>query len=187
MLPRIYEKDAEQGEAKLEELRQLTRGALAEMRMLLLELRPSTLAETSLPDLLRQLAEAVIGRARIQVDVHLDATVEAPPEVSVALYRIAQEALNNVAKHSQATRAEVQLGDWPGVEADSFDWPRTAAPGRGLQLVVRDNGCGFDIEAAGSGRLGLVIMAERAASISASLEIDSHPEIGTMVRALWTP
>ena len=187
VLPRIYEKDHEQGEARLEELRQLTRGALAEMRMLLLELRPSALAETSLPDLLRQLAEAVIGRARIQIDVRLDASVEAPPEVSVALYRIAQEALNNVAKHSQATRAEVELRDWPGVDAESLDWPRTTAPDRGLELLVRDNGCGFDVEAAGVGRLGLVIMAERAASISASLEIDSRPEIGTMVRALWTP
>ena len=157
------------------------------MRMLLLELRPSTLAETSLPDLLRQLAEAVIGRARIQIDVRLDASVEAPPEVGVALYRIAQEALNNVAKHSQATRAEVQLRDWPGDDAESLDWPRMTAPDRGLELLVRDNGCGFDVEAAGAGRLGLVIMAERAASISASLEIDSRPETGTTVRALWTP
>jgi signal transduction histidine kinase len=187
VLPRIYEKDHEQGEARLEELRQLTRGALAEMRMLLLELRPSALAETSLPDLLRQLAEAVIGRARIQIDVRLDASVEAPPEVSVALYRIAQEALNNVAKHSQATRAVIQLRDWPGVDAESFDWPRMTAPERGLELLVRDNGCGFDVDAAGMGRLGLVIMAERAASISASLEIDSRPDTGTMVRALWTP
>ena len=61
VLPRIYEKDAEQGKARLEELRQLTRGALAEMRMLLLELRPASMADTSLTDLLRQLSEAVIG------------------------------------------------------------------------------------------------------------------------------
>jgi signal transduction histidine kinase len=187
VLPRIYEKDHEQGEARLEELRQLTRGALAEMRMLLLELRPTALAETSLPELLRQLAEAVVGRARIQIDVHLDASVEAPPEVSVALYRIAQEALNNVAKHSQATRAEVQLRDWPADDDESPDRPRMAAPDRGLELLDRDNGCGFDVEAAGGGRLGLVIMAERAASISALLEINSRPETGTMVRALWTP
>ena len=118
VLPRIYEKDAEQGKAKLEELRQLTRGALAEMRMLLLELRPATLADTSLPDLLRQLSAAVIGRARIQIDVRLEASEEAPPEVAVALYRIAQEALNNVAKHSGAKRAEVQLLDWPEDDVD---------------------------------------------------------------------
>ena len=107
--------------------------------------------------------------------------------MSVALYRIAQEALNNVAKHSQATRAEVLLRDWPGVDAESFDWPHMTVPGPGLELLVRDNGCGFDVESAGAGRLGLVIMAERAASISASLEIDSHREIGTTVRAFWTP
>jgi signal transduction histidine kinase len=187
VLPRIYEKDAAQGKARLEELRQLTRGALAEMRMLLLELRPSTLADTSLPDLLRQLGQAVTGRARIQVDVAVDARVEAPPEVGVALYRIAQEALNNVAKHSSAAHAEVQLRDWPGADAASLDWPRIPEQEQGLELIVRDDGCGFDVDNAGAGRLGLTIMAERAESISARLEIESRPGQGTRVRAVWKP
>lgn len=184
VLPRIYEKDPELGRARLEELRELTRGALAEMRMLLLELRPAALADTSLTDLLRQLAEAVTGRARIQVDVALDASVEAPPEVRVALYRIAQEALNNVAKHSGATRAEVQLHDWrpPDPRGDRRD-----APAPGLTLVVRDDGCGFDVRRPELGRLGLTIMAERAESISAVLDIASRPGRGTEVRASWSP
>ena len=183
VLPRIYEKDAGQGKAKLEELRQLTRGALAEMRMLLLELRPATLADTSLPDLLRQLSASVVGRARIQIDVRLDASVEAPPEVAVALYRIAQEALNNVAKHSGAKRAEVRLLDWPE-DGDGTDGSTSS---RGLQLIVRDDGRGFDVKDAGTGRLGLVIMAERAESISADLEVESQPALGTCVRAIWAP
>ena len=190
VLPRIYEKDAEQGKARLEELRQLTRGALAEMRMLLLELRPASMADTSLTDLLRQLSEAVIGRARIPVDVQLTATVEAPAEVRLALYRIAQEAMNNVAKHSGATRASVSLSDWPpgaGPDAAAPD----AAPGegesRGLELRVQDDGRGFDVETAGSGRLGLVIMTERAEAIGALLEIRAQPGEGTVVRAVWTP
>ena len=82
VLPRIYEKDPAAGRERLEELRQLTRGALAEMRMLLLELRPASLAETSLTDLLKQLSEAVIGRARIPTDVDLDQTAQASPEVT---------------------------------------------------------------------------------------------------------
>ena len=183
VLPRIYEKDARQGKAKLEELRQLTRGALAEMRMLLLELRPATLADTSLPDLLRQLSAAVIGRARIEIDVCLEATVEAPPHVAVALYRIAQEALNNVAKHSGAKRAEVQLLDWP----EDDDVTDGSTSGRGLQLVVRDDGRGFDVQNAGAGRLGLVIMAERAESIAAWLEIESRRGHGTTVQVTWRP
>ena len=184
VLPRIYEKDVEQGKAKLEELRQLTRGALAEMRMLLLELRPATLADTSLPDLLGQLGTAVTGRARIQIDLRLDAHAEAPPEVAVALYRIAQEALNNVAKHSAAERAEVQLLDWP---EEGTDRAHEATARGGLQLVVLDDGRGFDVDSAGAGRLGLVIMAERAESIGADLEIDSRPGHGTLIRATWRP
>jgi signal transduction histidine kinase len=190
VLPRIYEKDAEQGKARLEELRQLTRGALAEMRMLLLELRPASMADTSLTDLLRQLSEAVIGRARIPVDVRLTAGVEAPAEVRLALYRIAQEAMNNVAKHSGATRASVRLSDWPpgaGPDAAAPDAAPDEGESRGLELRVQDDGRGFDPETAGSGRLGLVIMAERAEAIGARLEIRSQPGQGTVVRAVWTP
>ena len=173
VLPLIYEKDPAQGRQRLDELRQLTRGALAEMRMLLLELRPAAMAETRLPDLLRQLSEAVIGRARIPVDVKLDDGVEAPPEVGVALYRIAQEALNNVAKHSGAGRAEVTLS-------------RSGDEGREtIELVVTDDGCGFDVHAVGAGRLGLGIMAERAESIGAGLTVESTIGSGTVVRVAW--
>ena len=174
VLPRIYENDRKEGERRLEELRQLTRGALAEMRMLLLELRPAALAETSLPDLLRQLTEAVVGRARIPIDLRLDTAREIPPDVAVAMYRIAQEALNNVAKHSDAEHAEVMLRDCRDDGAEA------------LELVVRDDGCGFDGDVR-SGRLGLSIMAERAESIGALLEMDSRRGEGTRIRVVWHP
>jgi signal transduction histidine kinase/Zn-finger nucleic acid-binding protein len=174
VLPRIYEKDPVAGRERLEELRQLTRGALAEMRMLLLELRPAALAETSLPDLLQQLGEAVIGRARIPVDLELD---EPPgsgsPDVNVALYRIAQEALNNVVKHSGASRARVMLT------------VSRAEREQALSLVIADDGCGFDPDDVRAGRLGLGIMAERAESIGAHLDIDSAPGEGTRVTVVW--
>ena len=167
VLPRIYERDADQGRYRLEELRQLTRGALAEMRTLLLELRPTALAEAELPDLLRQLAEAVIGRSRIPVDVEAELCFDLPMEVRTAYYRIAQEALNNTAKHSGATRASVRLtcGDY-------------------LELVVQDDGSGFD-PAAPTSRLGLGIMHERAESIGAELRVDSAPGQGTTVSVSW--
>ena len=184
VLPRIYQKDPEQARERLEELRQLTRGALAEMRMLLLELRPAALAGTTLPDLLRQLGEAVTARARIPIDVDLEETPTAPPEVNVALYRIAQEALNNVAKHSGATSAAVLLRHRTVGDADEPAEGQTGAAA-GLELVVRDDGCGFDVDGAGAGRLGLTIMAERAASISARLEIVSAAGEGTCVRVVW--
>jgi signal transduction histidine kinase len=175
VLPRIYGKDQEAGRQKLEELRQLTRGALAEMRMLLLELRPASLAETSLPDLLRQLTEAVVGRARIPIDLHVETTREIPPDVRVAVYRIAQEALNNVAKHSNAGRAIVSLRDCGDDGHDA------------LELTVQDDGSGFESEAAGAGRLGLTIMTERAESIGARLTVESRRGEGTCVRLVWRP
>jgi signal transduction histidine kinase len=175
VLPRIYARDPVQGAQRLDELRQLTRGALAEMRTLLLELRPAALAEANLSDLLKQLGEAVTGRARIPVEVMTTEDTDAlPTEVRVALYRIAQEALNNVAKHSGAATATVSLS-------------RLDEPRGGLRLMIQDDGTGFDPAGADAGRLGLGIMRERAEAIGASLTITSAPGKGTAVSALWSP
>jgi signal transduction histidine kinase len=169
VLPRIYERDPEQGKTRLEELRQLTRGALAEMRTLLLELRPTALAEASLPDLLRQLAEAVVGRARIPVEVEVDDDCRSvPADVRVAFYRIAQEALNNVVKHSGASEALVSL------RCDKET----------LRLTVKDNGSGFTTTG-GVGKLGLNIMHERAAAAGARVNVSSVPGLGTTVEVQW--
>ena len=89
VLPRIWERNPEEGRRRLDELRELTRGALAEMRTLLLELRPSALVDAPLNDLLRQLAESITGRARVPVTVEVEGECALPPEVKVALYRIA--------------------------------------------------------------------------------------------------
>jgi len=86
----------------LEELLQLTRGALAEMRTLLLELRPAALIEADLGNLLRQLAEALTGREGIPITVTVEGHSALPAPVQIALYRIAQEALNNISKHACA-------------------------------------------------------------------------------------
>ena len=174
VLPRIYARDAVQGAQRLDELRQLTRGALAEMRALLLELRPAALAEANLSDLLKQLGEAVTGRARIPVAVKADDAGAPPAEVGIALYRIAQEALNNVAKHSGATTATVCLCS-------------LAEAGGGLLLTIEDDGVGSDSAAAGFGQLGLGIMRERAEAIGATLTVSSAPGQGTTVSVTWSP
>jgi len=167
VLPRIWERSPETGEAKLAELRELTRGALAEMRTLLLELRPATLTESSLDELLQQLAAAVTGRSRVQVKVQLEGEEKRPlpPDIQVTFYRIAQEALNNVVKHSGATAVTVTLCFLPEQVA----------------LSVTDNGRGFDPAAASVHSLGLGIMRERAAKIGADLKVDSTIGLGTKV------
>jgi signal transduction histidine kinase/PAS domain-containing protein len=169
VLPRLWERDAEEGRRRLQELRELTRGALAEMRTLLLELRPSALVEARLADLLRQLAESITGRARVQVDVRVEGECDLEPEIKVALYRIAQEALNNVAKHAGATRAAVRL---------------RCAPGQ-VNLDIQDDGIGFDLDGIAPNSLGLGIMRERTEAIGAALTVDSRPGAGAQISVVW--
>jgi signal transduction histidine kinase len=169
VLPRLWERNPEEARRRLEELRQLTRGALAEMRTLLLELRPATLTETRLGDLLRQLAEAITGRARLPVTVEVEGECALPPDVQVALYRIAQEALNNVAKHAGASQATVSLHCLPDQ----------------VTLCIADNGCGFDPGAVSPEHLGLSIMRERAEAVGAALTVRSEIGRGTEVVVEW--
>lgn len=173
VLPRIYARDPVQGAQRLDELRHLSRGALAEMRTLLLELRPAALAEAKLPELLKQLGEAVTGRARIPVEVVTEGSGELPTDVRLAFYRIAQEALNNVAKHSRARKAKVSLAPLVGHPDEA-------------RLAVEDDGAGFN-PAAGGAQLGLGIMKERAESVKAHLLICSAPGEGTKVAVTWSP
>ncbi|MBL7199478.1 MAG: GAF domain-containing protein [Anaerolineae bacterium] len=192
-LPSVWETDQEEGRDLLERLRQSSRGALAEMRALLLELRPAALIEASFADLLRQLGEATTGRTGIPVDVETTGACDLPEDVHVTLYRIAQEALNNVVKHSQADHVEVRLS-CSSEESGERGSPlkvglrsRQALAGQGtrVELVVRDNGRGFDPCIVSHGRLGLGIMRERAETIGASLDIESTPGRGTQIAVIW--
>lgn len=171
VLPKIWEKDPELGRRKLEELRELTRGALAEMRTLLVELRPAALEEADLKDLLRHLTNAFIARARIPALLELEGSCPpAPLEVKIAFYRIAQEALNNIARHAEASRVSVRL--------------RQTGPQ--LTLMIEDDGVGFHPDEHRPGHLGLGIMRERAAQVGAHLQVESQPEVGTRISLDWT-
>jgi signal transduction histidine kinase/streptogramin lyase len=170
VLPRLWAKDPVRGHQQLEEVRLLTRGALAEMRSLLLELRPEALAKAKMDDLLRQLGRAMTGRTGISVSVSADVQCPLPAEVQVALYRIAQEALNNAAKHAEAHHVEMRFQCEEG----------------GATLSIGDDGQGFDVDNIPPGHLGVGIMQERAASIGAVLEIESEPGQGTQVSVVWT-
>jgi signal transduction histidine kinase len=169
VLPRLWERDPDEGWRQLEDLRQLTRGALAEMRVLLAELRPVAWDEAQMPDLLRQLTEATMGRAWLPVSFEVEGDCSLSAEVKEALYRIAQEALNNVAKHTEASQAEVALHCHAGQ----------------VMLRIRDNGKGFEPKLVPSESLGLSIMRERAEAIGASLEIASRIGHGTEVVVVW--
>ncbi len=169
VLPVLWENDPEDGQRYLDRLRRLTQGALAEMRMLLLELRPTALLESCLNDLLQQLAQATMSRKKLNITVEAPEPVSLHPEVQVGIYRIAQETLNNIVKHSRASEVHMKLDAIPD----------------GVRLAIRDNGLGFDMDKISLERLGLHIMRERAAAIAAALTIDSAVGHGTRVTVIW--
>jgi signal transduction histidine kinase len=179
-LPTVWDKNPQEGRQLLQELRSLSRGALAEMRTLLLELRPMALLETSLEDLLRQLGEAAGGREGIPISVQVDGQGKLPPDVHMALYRIAQEALNNVVKHACANQAAIRLC-YTCTEPGEPGAPAVSS----VLLTISDDGRGFNQVLASSDHFGLGIMHERAQAVGASLTIDSHPGEGTQISVLW--
>ena len=169
VLPRLWERDQAEARRSLEDLRKLTRGAMAEMRALLAELRPSTLTDAELGDLLRLLGNAFTGRTNIPARVILVGQGILPADVQVAIYRICQEALNNIAKHAGASRVEINLKH-----------EDTA-----IELAIQDDGQGFDPERTTSGHYGLSMMRERAEGVGAQLSITSQPGHGTELIIRW--
>ncbi|HEX3053091.1 MAG TPA: PAS domain S-box protein [Aggregatilineaceae bacterium] len=168
-LARQYKTQPQKVEARLLELHQLTRGALAEMRMLLLELRPAALVSVEFSELMQQLAESVQSRKRIKIKVEVPAHFDLPEDIKLAAYRIIQEALNNITKHAQASQVQVII----------------TPQEQGVELLVRDNGRGFDPGTVGSTSFGLNIMQERAKQIGANLQVKSEIGNGTEVIIFW--
>ncbi len=168
-LPRLWKRDPVMAERSTNELQRLTRGALAEMRILLRELRPYTIAETELGTLLTQLSQGISARHDIDVDIQVCSECNLPLEVHVALYRVAQETMNNITKHAEASRVKVNL------DRDEKE----------VRLKITDDGNGFDINEVPSDNMGLVIMQERAEAISADLTINSRPGTGTTIAVTW--
>ena len=169
-LPDVWDRHPEEARRGLEDLKRLTKGALAEMRTLLLELRPAFLLEKSLGELVHQLAGAASGRTRIPVEVAIDGDERLPDDVQVTFFRVAQEALHNVVKHARAS--EVQM--------------RLVCDDRDVALTIQDNGRGFENNGSTATGMGLAIMHERVRAIGARLRIDSSPETGTSVEVRWT-
>lgn len=180
VLPQVWERDPELAREGLQELRSLNRGALAEMRTMLLELRPTALLESRLSDLVQQLTEAVTSRAEMLATCNIEPSPTLPADVHIAFYRIAQEALNNVLKHAGASHVTVSLNATPPVDLSARDeWS-----GR-LTLEVTDDGQGFAQGDPAPHRFGLGIMRERAEAIGAELRIDSGAGRGTRITLEW--
>lgn len=171
---KLWQRNPTDISTELLDLRNLTQGALAEMRTLLLELRPEALAESRLVDLIHQLVETLKGRSKVHPTTELMAvplTMPLPDAVKETFFRVAQEALNNVVKHARAHNVWVTMY----TEANT------------VRLAIRDDGRGFDIGQSRPGHVGLAIMRERAAAIGGALVIHSAPGRGTHITLTWQP
>jgi signal transduction histidine kinase len=170
VLPTLWQQDPKRAEQRLHRLRRLAQSALAEMRTLLVELRPQTMQQASLAELIEQLAAAAVSRTRADVQIDSDQSCVLPAAVKHALYRIVQEALNNVIRHAQATTIQLEL------HCDEDQ----------VLLRVSDDGRGFDVDRVGPGHFGLDIMRERAAEIGATIQVASKSGEGTIVSVVWS-
>ncbi|HEX8993469.1 MAG TPA: PAS domain S-box protein [Anaerolineales bacterium] len=169
VLPRLWDRDQVMARQFLGDLRRLTRGAMAEMRALLAELRPSTLTDAQLGELLVLLGNGFTGRTNIPVSITVEGQEILPAEVQVAIYRICQEALNNIAKHAGASAVEISLKH-----------ERNA-----VEIRIQDNGRGFDAALPVPGHYGLSMMRERAEAVRAVLSIKSELGRGTRLAIRW--
>ncbi|MFN3928126.1 MAG: ATP-binding protein, partial [Thermoflexus sp.] len=156
---------------EVEELQKMTAAALEHLRRIAMELRPAILDDLGLVEALRWQAEEFQKHTGLPVTLQVHGHIaRLSREAELALYRVSQEALTNIARHAKATRVEITLN----------------CTGDYLELTVADNGIGFDPEAVRKTRprsLGLIGMAERLSLVGGTLRIESAPGKGTRVRA----
>ena len=167
----LLERDPERVEAQLDRLNQLARNALSEMQMLISELKPEEAGRGGLATIIRSYLSGGYFPENITIDLEVqgEQTLELTEEQS--LFHIIQEALNNIVKHSQASKAQIRI--------------HLAEP---IWIEVEDNGTGFDLQQTqSSGRVGLLGMRERAEEIGWGLQIRTSPGVGTCVRVEKLP
>jgi PAS domain S-box-containing protein len=175
MTSRVAEKllfeDPAAAAEKIAQCRDLAQEALTEMRSLIFEMRPGSLAEDGLVGALRKHVAAVEGRTGLPIVMEADEIGQLRSGLDEALYRVCQEAIHNVVKHAAAGQASVELRLEDG----------------NVCLCVSDDGVGFDPACPREGRsLGLASMRERVRLVNGTLDIESAPGQGTAV-IVWVP
>jgi signal transduction histidine kinase/CheY-like chemotaxis protein len=159
----------ERAHGLIEEVYRMLVSALAEMRILLLELRPSTLTQIGLKQLFEQYLQSTLSKQNITLHLEMEEVPPLPPDVQIALYRIIQEAANNVIKHAQAQHIRLTASQ----------------QNHHLALSLVDDGRGFSTDEQKATSMGLNIMRERARTIGADLTIKSQKGRGTQVTVSW--
>lgn len=167
---RIADKSSDLKE-KISSCRSLAADTLKELRKIILDLRPSILDDLGLIPAIRWYGRSRLEDAGIRFNFNAPENLPPLPDwISTCLFRITQEAINNIVKHSRATQAQISLQQ----EAN------------GISLIIRDNGIGFKSDkypqqALSDGKWGLLGMKERAESIQAIFRVDSSEQKGTTI------
>jgi len=167
-IPSVWNSNPEKANRMLLEALHVTRRGLDETRRALQDLRATPLDEMGLAIAVRNLAEDAAGRSSLSLTLDIPEQIyNLSPEVEQSLYRITQEAIQNAVKHAIARCLSASLKQVNG----------------SIRLEIADDGWGFDVAAqASDSQFGLTGMRERAELIGAQFEIQSNPEMGTIVR-----
>lgn len=164
----LWESNPEAARDKLKQVQQMTRSGLDEARRALQALRASPIDELGLLLALQQAGNTAAERSGAALALKLPAQLNGiPPDVEQQLYRVAEEALNNVVRHARAKHISLSLEQTPAA----------------LTLTIRDDGGGFDpSQIPANGHYGITGMRERAALINGSFRVESHPGRGALVQ-----
>ncbi|WP_424528453.1 GAF domain-containing protein [Sphaerisporangium viridialbum] len=158
--------DPQRAMAEIERVQRLAGEALAELRAVIVELRPAELDRHGLAETLRKHVTLLDRLYPVRITFASAPSGDLPPATEVAVLRVAQEALHNALRHANASSIEVCL----------------QAEGSRLTLEVRDDGDGFEVETPAFRGLGLVSMRDRAEAAGGSLLVSSGQGAGTVVR-----
>jgi signal transduction histidine kinase len=165
----LTKENTESAGQSLDQLIDASQQALREMRLMVFELRPSELEQQGLIGALRQRLNTVEKRAGIAAQLDAPSALELPVMLEQELYSLAQEALNNALKHGKAGSVLLRLHEQSDV----------------VELEVRDNGLGFDVDSLpSSGGMGIRGMRERTKKLGGRLIIESSPGQGSLVRVV---
>jgi signal transduction histidine kinase len=167
-LARVAREAPPEFHASLEEIRALLDGMEMQLRRLSHELRPIILDDLGLVPAVEFLIEGVKERTGISIRFRASVERRLPPAIEAAAYRIVQEALTNVGRHSRASEAVVQLHE----------------DGRALRCAVRDNGAGFQVGGRPGAGLGLHGIRSRAEGLGGRVSIQSSAGGGTEIVAI---
>jgi signal transduction histidine kinase len=163
----LLERDPSQAASHLALLQELAQSALSEMRALIQQLRPSPVAEGGLTGAVHKHLAALERREGLKVAFQIEGEAQLPRDQEEGLFRIVQEALNNVVKHAHTDQATVRL----------------RLKEEQVSLLIEDKGSGFDASgsAPARGSFGLTSMRERVEMLGGTLEVKSSPGKGTQV------